>query len=210
MVPLSRERGGDENPPHPGPPEWWAPRPSPRLRHLAPHFRMSSRMCGSRVQDDAGGGGVGGRGVDSRAGVTNPSLLTESPPLPQPHPTPTKSRPDCPPSYPRGRGATSWELGRVGLMEDSTPQVPAPTRATPELSAFRTASTWDSEGRRRLRGQERFGWGRGRHWGLPRLWVVGWAWVPRTCLPPPPHPWRSSRARSVLDTGVGAGKIEAS
>ena len=34
-------------------------------------------------------------------------------------------------------------------------------------------------------------------------WVVGWALVPRTCPPPPSHPRLSSRARSVLDSGVG-------
>ena len=94
LVPSPRHRrGGDENPPHPSPAQCWAPRPSPRLRHPAPRFRMSlDGMSGSRVQDDGGlgGGGVWGEGCRQQCQGNYPGLLIQKPPPPQPYPLPPK------------------------------------------------------------------------------------------------------------------------
>ena len=73
----SQARGveaGGPNPAPPSPPEWWAPRPSPRLRHSAPVFRTSFNR--DVRKSGAGwwgrGGGVWGGSVDSRARLRPP------------------------------------------------------------------------------------------------------------------------------------------
>ena len=106
------------------PVECWAPRPHPpasRLRHPAPDFWTSLlqdvRKSGAGWRK-RGGGGFGGRGVDSRARVITLTCSACSHPLPQPRPTPTKSCSDCPRPHPRGRAAASWELGGVGFMDE--------------------------------------------------------------------------------------------
>ena len=161
-------------------------------------------MSGNQVQDDAGGGGgSGGRGVESRVRVTNPGLLRKKPSTTPTPPNFCEGRADRPPSHPRGGGRPSQELGRVGLMDGSTPQAPAPTRTTPALSAklaLEKRSLAESYGVVRV--------GTGALMGVPklRLRVVGWALVPRTC--PRPRlstPRNPSRARSGWNLGWRGG-----
>ena len=86
----------------------------------------------------------------------------------------------------------------VGLMDDSTPQAPGPTR-----NHFRCLSPV-SLGERSLAQSSGDGsGGAGGVMGVASVgWVVGWALVPVPAPPPPLYPRNPSRARSGLDPGV--------
>ena len=82
-----------------------------------------------------GGGGVWGEGCRQQSQGNKPWPAQPKPSITPTPPNSGEGRAHRPPSYPRGGGRPSQELGGVGLMDGSTPQAPAPTRTTHLLSA---------------------------------------------------------------------------
>ena len=100
----------------------------------------------------------------------------------------------------------------VGLLDDSTPQAPAPIR-----NHFRCSESSQPWGKRSL--AQSSGGGSGGGGGVMGVasvsWVVGWALAPRTCPPPRLSIPGIQAAPGAAGTwggevGEGAGKIEAS
>ena len=131
-----------------------------------------------------GGGGSEGGSLDSSArpsatpGRKPWALLSQKSSI---NPTIPPSFPGCadrPPSHPRGGGAPGREGGMVGLMDDSTPQAPAPIR-----NHFRCSESSQPWRERSL--AQSSGDGSGGGGGVMGVasvsWVVGWALVPCTC-----------------------------
>ena len=119
---------GEKTRPCPSPPEWWAPRPSPRLRHPAPNFRM---FLDRNVRKLGAGwwgmrGGSGGRGLGSRARGNYLLACTESRLLPQPCPPLVESRATIRPHIRGGGGHSFTRVGWGWVRGRLDPPSPRP------------------------------------------------------------------------------------
>ena len=134
-------------------------------------------------------GGSGGRGVDSSARATTPGLLIKSRSPPQPYPPPSEVCAYRPPSHPRGGSAPRGE-GWVGLGSGAA-KPPKPLPPPVLLAAF---SAWFGGARQVVQV------GVGVLLGVSKIKVVGGRVGVGTLylpLPPPLHPGKPCRARSV-------------
>ena len=130
------------------------------------------------MQDDGGGGGgVWGEGCRQQCQATTPGLLNGKPPPPQPYPLPHKAVATVRPHI-RGGGSLLGGKG-VGLGWGAA-KPPKPLPPPVLFAVFSAHCLWWGPA-------SSTGWGWGCYWGFLGLssWVVGWAWVPCTCLPPP-------------------------